>query len=394
MAPMAYSRIISLCMKMRAASRTTGAVCSLASKSRFSSELAIFDNAPKANLATFRSSFVQQCDKTSNASCIAPDWPSSTRMHGSVARFPKMPHASFTSDLLSLKVCMPWIVVGMTPRSTISCRYAALRLRLRMMPKAASWSSALLLYTCNADIKDVSHPEAKRAACTSPQSVAHVQIAEATLARTSADDFEPSWFELYAWLSNAAINASTPPLLRTMMLHSSLTAKLQRKRQTAITMCETQTFRFSKSTSATTLPLCERTFRWRVRFAMSANVVIASSSTTALSRCFCRSSKTSATIPKRLIIASELSTMLSGARTSKQHFAMSASLKWLLSKLAVEDNKPFWIIMLSAEASRPRSRERILSRARMHNASSKSSWALSHDTRSEAKLLTTSASSS
>mmetsp|Transcript_22089 Transcript_22089/g.48821 ORF Transcript_22089/g.48821 Transcript_22089/m.48821 type:complete len:213 (+) Transcript_22089:422-1060(+) len=137
-APTAYSRMFSLCMKMRATSRIAGAASSLAMSSRFVSALAKLSKAPRASLATFRSSWLRHCLSASTTSCTTPASPSCTRTSASVARLPKKPHASLSTVTFSLNVRIAWSTIGMKPSATISSRAALCLHKERAMPRVAS----------------------------------------------------------------------------------------------------------------------------------------------------------------------------------------------------------------------------------------------------------------
>mmetsp|Transcript_12983 Transcript_12983/g.35615 ORF Transcript_12983/g.35615 Transcript_12983/m.35615 type:complete len:233 (-) Transcript_12983:575-1273(-) len=225
MAPMAYSRMFSLVIKRRAAPKSTGTASVLAITSRFGSQLARLERAPKASLATLRSSVVVHLESVASTSSITPLSPSCTRKSGAEAKFPKTPQASFSSTVLPPKVRMAVMVASMKPRLTMSSRYDAWRLSPRTMPKAASWRLQSAMLACRTAANEESQPETSSVSWTSLQSWLQVQMAEATLARAL----------LPAVLLKAAMSASMPPRCRTATHRSSLTAKLFKKRHTATT---------------------------------------------------------------------------------------------------------------------------------------------------------------
>mmetsp|Transcript_54772 Transcript_54772/g.155828 ORF Transcript_54772/g.155828 Transcript_54772/m.155828 type:complete len:339 (+) Transcript_54772:912-1928(+) len=278
---------------------------------------------------------------------------------------------------------MAWIVASMKPRFTMSSRYWAFRLRPRTIPRAAWCRGAWSRFACSTAASEESHPEARMAFCTSPQSAEHVHNAEATLARVV----------VVTELSKAAIRASTPPLCRTVRQQSSLTAKLLRKRQMAMMREVWRMHLFSRSTSTVMPPLCARARLWRVRFAISASAVIASSSTAGPSRCFRSRSTTAATEPSLLMIVSELSTTLNVARTSRQCLIMMPSPEWRFSRSVVVDSRPFWMAMLSLGWSWPRSLASSFMVRRRQPSSEKSSCARSQEQSAETSLCSAPASS-
>mmetsp|Transcript_74616 Transcript_74616/g.218575 ORF Transcript_74616/g.218575 Transcript_74616/m.218575 type:complete len:370 (+) Transcript_74616:924-2033(+) len=279
--------------------------------------------------------------------------------------------------VLSLKDLIPWIVAWMKPRFRMSSRYWACRLRPRMMPRAASWRPPCVGLASRTAAREASQPDASSVLWTSVLSMEQVQIAEATAARVSTTLWPPPW--VAAQLSKAAMSASTPPLCRTVRQSSSFTAKLLRKRQTATTRDGRLTHLFSTSTSTVMLPPCCRERLWRVRFAMSARVVIASSRTTGLFWCFESKSTMTGMEPSRVRIVSELSTTLSRARPSRQHLIIAASPEWRLSRAVSEDSRPFWIAMFSFAASCIRNRDSSWIMSLRHCVVGKSSCARSHE---------------
>mmetsp|Transcript_37862 Transcript_37862/g.109132 ORF Transcript_37862/g.109132 Transcript_37862/m.109132 type:complete len:343 (-) Transcript_37862:234-1262(-) len=342
MAPMAYSRMFSFRMKRRAAPRSRGTASVFASSSRLGSELARLERAPRASFATLRSSFVRHFASVATTSCGTPLSPSCTRRSGAEARFPKTPQASFRSTELPPKARMAAMVASTKPRLMMSSRYCAWRLRPLTMPMAASWRLQSSMFACSTAASEESQPEASNVSWTCVQSWEQAQIAEATFARVL----------VITELLKAAMSASTPPRCRTAMQQSSLTQKLLRKRHTATTREALLMHLFSTSTMSEMPSQSLMPRRCRVRLAMSARAVIASSMTPGLSPCLRRRSTTRATEPRRLMMVSELSTTLSVARTSKQYLIIAASdPPCCLRRSVVVDSRPFWMAMLSVDES-------------------------------------------
>mmetsp|Transcript_77354 Transcript_77354/g.203020 ORF Transcript_77354/g.203020 Transcript_77354/m.203020 type:complete len:324 (+) Transcript_77354:1041-2012(+) len=246
-----------------------------------------------------------------------------------------------------------------------------------MMPRAASWRPPWVGLASRTAAREESQPDASSVFCTSTLSMEQVQIAEATAARVSTT--LPLWPWVAAQLSKAAMSASTPPLCRTVRQSSSFTAKLLRKRQTATTRDGRLTHLFSTSTSTVMLPPCCRERLWRVRLAMSARVVIASSRTVRLFWCLDSRSTMTGMVPSRVRMVSELSTTLRRARTSKQHLIMAASPEWVWSRAVSEDSRPFWIAMFSFAGSWLRNRASSWMMSLMHWVVGKSSCARSQE---------------
>mmetsp|Transcript_60340 Transcript_60340/g.184324 ORF Transcript_60340/g.184324 Transcript_60340/m.184324 type:complete len:225 (+) Transcript_60340:234-908(+) len=141
-APMAYSKMFSFRMNFLATSINTATASVLATKTRFSSLLAKFDRAPRASLATLRSSYALHAANAATMTSTTPSSPNCVRISGSVANWPKNPQPSFMTTGLSPNLCMDAIVDCMNPSPTMSSLYCALRDRLRTMPRAASVKAA------------------------------------------------------------------------------------------------------------------------------------------------------------------------------------------------------------------------------------------------------------
>mmetsp|Transcript_81820 Transcript_81820/g.229484 ORF Transcript_81820/g.229484 Transcript_81820/m.229484 type:complete len:266 (-) Transcript_81820:246-1043(-) len=248
----------------------------------------------------------------------------------------------------------------MSPRPTMSSWYSLWRDRLRTMPKAASmkpaWSGVASSTAANED----NHPEDRSVFCTSLQSVAHVQIAAATAARVSmaaaaAETAPPSGRWSCMELLKAAMSASTPPCWRTVRQQSSLTAKLLRKRHTATTSDGRPAPLLSTSTNTVMLPSFDRVRLCRVRFAMMARVVTASSRMATSFWCLLKRPTMMGTVPRRVRMLSAWSTTLSDASTSRQMCAISGSTAYRSRSTVPVDRRPFCTAMPSLIVSFPSS---------------------------------------
>mmetsp|Transcript_36128 Transcript_36128/g.90914 ORF Transcript_36128/g.90914 Transcript_36128/m.90914 type:complete len:202 (+) Transcript_36128:583-1188(+) len=137
-APIAYSKIFSFCINVRATSSNTCTAWILLNKSRFCSQLARLWRAPRASLATFRSSYALHRAKAVTITCTTPYSPSCTLISGSVARLPRTPQPSFIKTALASKRCIAWMVASTKPSPNMSSRYCLFRDNPRTIPKAAS----------------------------------------------------------------------------------------------------------------------------------------------------------------------------------------------------------------------------------------------------------------
>mmetsp|Transcript_124561 Transcript_124561/g.360203 ORF Transcript_124561/g.360203 Transcript_124561/m.360203 type:complete len:327 (+) Transcript_124561:1057-2037(+) len=284
---------------------------------------------------------------------------------------------------LSGKVRMDWIVAWMKPRLTMSSWYSLLRDKLRTMPNAASMRPAWSGDASSTAAKEDNQPEDNNVFCTSLQSVAQVQIAAATAARVSmaaaaAETAQPSRRCNCMELLKAAINASTPPCCKTVKQQSSFTAKLLRNRHTETTNEGRPAPLLSTSTSTVMLPSFDKVLLCRVRFAMMAKVVTASSKIAVSFWCFLRRSMMMGTVPKRVRMLSAWSTTLSDAKTSRQTRAITASAAWRSRRTVPVESNPFCTAMPSLIVSFPKSLANKVS-TRRRTSSLQSSWARSQE---------------